>query len=230
MTTATAITLDHAPIARAAALLDGAKDYVIDSDFMLEAAGEDLKAVKGLAKQIEADRKALTKPLDEQKKTIMDFYRPAETYLVQAESILKKGIARYTDEQERIKRQAQIEAARATDNARAQLTREATAAAAAGNHNHAAGLELAAAITTVAVAEAPAAKIAGISSRKTYKGEVTNELALIQHILANPALAAMGIVKVDQAALNKYIQSTKGAVELPGVLIQADTTIASRAA
>lgn len=230
MTTTTYAAMDTTIVDRAQALLAGAEQYTIDSDLMFECAGEDLKAVKALAKTVETDRKALTKPLDEQKKKIMDHYRPAETYLVQAESILKKAIGRYTDEQARQRQAAQIAAAKVTDDARAQLTTQATAAAAAGQVNHAAMLHEAAAITTVAVPTIATPKVTGLSSRKKFTGKVCNQQQLIQHILANPALLAMGIVTIDQGALNKYIQATKGEAVLPGVVIESETVVASRAA
>ena len=81
--------------------LAGAADFTVDSDDMLEAAGDDLRAIKALQKNVEAQRTAITVPLNQALKAINDLFRPAGEYLAKAETTLKGAMLTYTTEQQR---------------------------------------------------------------------------------------------------------------------------------
>ena len=95
--------------------LAGATDFTVDSDDMLEVAGEDLRAIKALQKNVEAQRTAITVPLNQALKAINDLFRPAADYLTKAEATLKGAMLTYTTEQQRkaeeARRKAEAEAA-----------------------------------------------------------------------------------------------------------------------
>jgi colicin import membrane protein len=135
--------------------LANANDFTIDSDEMLEAAGDDLRAVKTLQKKVEDQRTSITGPLNAVVRTINDLFRQPAAFLDQAEAKLKGAMLTYTTEQERIAAEArrkaeeaariererlaeeqrqQEEQARAAAAAAAQAEREAQTAAAAGDH------------------------------------------------------------------------------------------------
>ncbi len=107
---------------KAGSLLAGAKDYVIDSDDMLDLAGQDLREVKALQKQTEEQRTAITGPLNSALRAVNDLFRAPATYLEQAESVLKRAMVTYTTEQERIAAEARR---RADAEARAERERQA---------------------------------------------------------------------------------------------------------
>jgi hypothetical protein len=215
---------------RASALLDAAKTYVIDCDEIYDCAAEDLKAIKALQKDLDEKRKSITKPMDEAKKAVMELFRGPTDYLEQAESILKKQISRWLDAKEKARVAALREAEKAAAAERQALEQQAQKAAEAGDTATMAALEMQAAVTSVAAPLPDKHKTSGISSRKVHKGNVIDAKALISHVLTNETLFAMGIVEINQGALNKYISSTEGKIALPGVENTTDTNIAARAA
>jgi hypothetical protein len=87
-------------IGPASRLLAGVQDMVIDSDPVYEAAADDLANAKSMRKAIDADRKELTRPLDELKAKIMDKYRPAIEVCDQVISIIEPKMLTYRREQE----------------------------------------------------------------------------------------------------------------------------------
>ena len=63
-----------------------------------------LKRVKSALTDITNQRRALTAPIDEFKKTIMDLYRPATVLLEEADAAIKKAILKFEAEQERLRK------------------------------------------------------------------------------------------------------------------------------
>ncbi len=68
-------------------------------------ASEELKNIKKSAKQLDEQRKSLTKPLDESKKKIMAMFKAPTEYLEKAEAIIKKTMVTYQQEEERLRRE-----------------------------------------------------------------------------------------------------------------------------
>jgi len=107
------------------------KDMMIDvkSSEGAEKAGFFLTKVKGAQKDLEALRKAQTKPLDDRKKAVMDAFREPEKQLLEIEAHLKNQLLRWSDylRIEQAKKQAELEAkAKAQQEAaRAMLKAEA---------------------------------------------------------------------------------------------------------
>lgn len=81
--------------------LANATDFTVDSDEMLEAAGDDLRKVKVLQKSVEDKRTSITVPLNAALKAINDLFRPAGNFLADAEKTLKGAMLTYTTEQAR---------------------------------------------------------------------------------------------------------------------------------
>lgn len=76
-----------------------------------EQAGTYLKDVKAKQKQIDEVRKSMTKPLDDAKKRIMDFFRNPNDILKKAEGLLKNKMLAYDKHQQEIakKREAMLQ-------------------------------------------------------------------------------------------------------------------------
>lgn len=117
---------------RAQRVLADAQAFVIDSPEMFEAAGEDLRSVVTLKKAVEDKRTAITQPLNQVLRAVNDLFRPAGTYLEQAEKTLKASMLTYQQEQQRIadeaRRKAEAEA-RAERERQAAIQREQEARA-----------------------------------------------------------------------------------------------------
>lgn len=126
----TTITYDLAPAEsmgnQAKAALTSASELVIDSPDMLQIAGDELREIKGLQKQVEEKRTSIVGPLNAAVKAINDMFRAPAEFLMQAESKLKRVMVTYTTEQERL-----AEVARRAAEARAAEERRRLAVIAA---------------------------------------------------------------------------------------------------
>jgi hypothetical protein len=117
---------DQAQLMRHAnATFEMVESITIDSPAMFQEAASELQAIKTKSKQLDEQRKAITGPLDDAKKKVMDLFRPAIERLEQAETMLKQGMLSFTKQQE-AERQKQIaEANRFAAEARARQEAEA---------------------------------------------------------------------------------------------------------
>ena len=209
----------------APAILKKAEAVVIFNQDQYEGANSVLKTVKGKYRDLDSIRKEITKPLDQAKRVVMDLFRePLET-LAKAESIIKRAMITYSDEQDRlrIEEQRKLEAkARAEEERkRKELEERAKKWAAKGNEAKAEELqEQAEDVHVEAPIVAPSIeKPKGVSYRERWHAEVTDEAKVPREYLM-----------VNIQALNKVAQATKGALKIPGVEFKCEKELASRVA
>lgn len=69
---------------------------VVDSDLMLSVAAEDLRTVKALAQEVESQRVAITRPLNEALRAVNALFRAPKQFLQEAEELLKQAMLAYT--------------------------------------------------------------------------------------------------------------------------------------
>lgn len=218
------------------------RDFKIDSPMMYAQAGEELKGIKGKQKALDEDRKSITKPLDEVKKSIMAKYEEPTRILNEAEAVLKGSMLAYSNEQERQRRleQAKLDEAARVERERlaaeaAQREAEAKAAFDAGNAveaeriaSEAAALQATASMTTAPVVAQSVEKVSGISTRTNWKAEVTDMLALVKFVAANPHM--IDLLQVNTTTLNQHAKATKDNTKIDGVRVYSEQVLASRAA
>ena len=218
------------------------RDFKIDSPMMYAQAGEELKDIKGKQKALDEDRKSITKPLDEVKKSIMAKYEEPTRILNEAEAVLKGSMLAYSNEQEQQRRleQAKLDEAARVERERlaaeaAQREEEAKAAAEAGNAveaeriaSEAAALQATASMTTAPVVAQSVEKVSGISTRTNWKAEVTDMLALVKFVAANPHM--IDLLQVNTTTLNQHAKATKDNTKIDGVRVYSEQVLASRAA
>lgn len=237
--------------------LANATDYVIDSPTMYELAGEDLKRVKALQKEVEDKRTSITGPLNAAVKAVNDLFRAPKESLEQAEIKLKRAIGVWLTEQERqaaeARRKAEEEARaererlaqqeREAQEAAAKAEREAQELQAAGDNEGAAkAIERAAAerqtveiaqitasvVTVTPVVEAPA-KVSGISGRVSYVAEVTDLMTLVKAVAAGQA--PIECLQADTKFIGAQARAFKKSGQLfPGVVAREERTISARSA
>ncbi len=149
-------------------------------------------------KAITAAESKLLTPLDDARR------------IVEAKALAYEDAARRAAEEEQ--RRLAALAQKAEEE---RLIAEAIAADAAGD------AELAEAIVSEPVSApvvhvAPAvAKVAGVSSRGVWKAEVTDKLALVRFVAANPSW--LHLLEAEMSALNGLAKSQKGQLQIPGV-------------
>ncbi|WP_284459711.1 hypothetical protein [Cupriavidus campinensis] len=110
---------------KAQRMLTSAQSFVIDSPTMYELAAADLQKVKGLSKDVEEKRTAITGPLNQAVKAVNDLFRAPKEYLASAETALKGAMLTYDREQQRKAEEARREAERVAREERQRIEAEA---------------------------------------------------------------------------------------------------------
>jgi uncharacterized membrane protein YqiK len=230
--------------------------FEIDSPESYGLAADELKAIKARANTLEAQRVAITGPINTALRAINDLFRGPAELLTQGEKMLKSKMLTWDQEQERIAAAARRRAEEAAAAERRRLEEEAAArqreaeaqaraaaeAQAAGNAQAAALAEAAAArsqaeaqaaamtaqmvVAPVAAVEQP--RFAGISTSRKLDFQVTDLHALVKHIAGHPELLAL--VKADDVKLRAYVKGLGAACNLPGVRVFEDRVMSARAA
>src|SRR5690606_18443654 len=234
---------DHAAlISGAEKALSVAQAIEIDSNEMYEIAGNELSTIKGRLKQLDEQRKSITKPLDEAKQAVMDLFRKPVEILTNAENSLKRAMLTFQSEQRRIQEEEQRKARAAAEAERRRqeeearrMAEEARKAADSGDKQKAAQLQQEAeerkAVSEMISApvihmEKPAA--AGVSTRKTYKARATDIKALLQGVIDGTGPVA--VIKIDDKILNAPARSLKESMNYPGVEVYTEEGISARSA
>jgi len=119
-------------VAQAGSIESTAKTYQVKTAEDYAAAGEELARIKGAQKRLDTLRKTITQPMDAAKKAVLDFFRPHEERMRQAESLIKRQLIAYSDEQERIQREEQRKANEAAEKERQKIAARAVKAEASG--------------------------------------------------------------------------------------------------
>lgn len=191
-----------------------------------ELAAEELKAIKAKSKQLNDQRMAITRPLDEAKSAVMDLFRSPLDLLTKAEGIIKGKMLDYQREEQRKAAEHRRLAEEAATAERERLRKEAEALAAEGKHGEAALKEVVAEMVAPVATKVEEVKVAGVSTRKTVDFEVVNLLELVQHVAAHPEL--LQLLDVESVKLRAYVKSLGMSTKLPGVRVFEKETLASR--
>lgn len=215
-------------IGQSSAQLKVAEAYVIDDQDVAALAAQDLAKVKELAKSVDAERRKITDPLNAAVKAVNDLFRPATTYLDQAERVLKNGLLQFNQKvkAENRARQAQAEAAARAERER--MEAEARKLADQGQTEAAEAVRETAQVISAPIVAAAAPKVAGIQSRGTYKARVTDKMKLIQFVAAHPEFEHL--LDANTSQLNQLAKAMKEKMKIDGVESYRAASIASRAA
>lgn len=228
---------------------------IVDAETYSLAADE-LQAIKARANRLEEQRTGITGPINQALKAVNAMFKGPGEFFERAERVIKGKMLGFQQEQQRLADErrrvaeaaAEVErkrlAAEAAEQQRiAQEQQAAAAAAAAKGDTQAAQLATSAAQRAAAEAQTaaataqmvvaapvapPMAKVAGISTAKKIDFEVTNLLALVQHVAEHPEL--INLLVADSVKLRAYVKGLGTACQLPGVRVFEDTVMSARAA
>ncbi len=195
----------------AVALCEVATELVVTNQEQLDTATGFLKQIKAKYKDIDTQRKEITKPLDEAKKNIMNFFNPVLTALEEAERKIKSAIAKFTEEQERKAREEQERlqrlAEQEAEKERKKLEAKIERAKASGKLEKAEELETQKELVQPVVPViAPNVEAKGVSFREKWYAVVVDEKLVPREYMI-----------IDQSKLDKVAQATKGTITIPGV-------------
>lgn len=199
-------------------------ELTISNQSDYEAASAVLSEVKSRYKELDAQRKEITKPIDAAKKAVMDLFKTPLELLEKAESKIKGLMIGYTNEQERKAREEQLRLQKIADAEAARqkkiLDEKIARAEASGKTEKAEELQMQKETITPIVAPIIAPQIEtpkGVSYREQWSAEIIDEKLIPREYLI-----------VNLQALNKIAAATKGTISVPGVRFVSTKILASR--
>ena len=193
------------------------------------AAAEFLKEVKSAQKRVTDFFALLKKKTHEAWKAVIASENQVLNPLKAAEISVKEKMLTFQQEQQRKayeeQAQLQVEADARAERERQRLLKQAEKLKTPElkEQRITEAEEIDAPVVSVHI-ETP--KVAGISTRKVWKAEVTDKLAFIEAAIKDSNL--LGFITIDESALNRVAQATKGALEYPGVKFYENEIMAAR--
>lgn len=192
---------------RAETVLKFIEAFTIDSAELHQEAGEELRKIATMRREMDEERKTLVDPLNKEVKAVNDLFRTPIGYLERAETMLKQKIANWVRaEQERLERErAEREAQMRAEQER--LQKEAAAAAAEGDAEAASAIEAAAAVAVAVPVKAQ--KVNGVSTAIDWTAEITDLRAFLRSIADDEHLDLTTIIDVRKSGLNALAKQYK---------------------
>jgi len=209
---------------QAEGIFNDVQKYTITDIEIYNTAADHLKTIKGKTKEIDDARKSMTKPLDESKKKIMDFFRKPLEQLKLAEGKIKGAMLDFKREQER-KRQEEEARLRAlaekeAEKERKKLEKKAEKAEAKGDTEKAEELreQKEEVFAPTPIVESKVNKVSGISTKKVWKYRIVDETK-IPHEYMMP----------NEKKIGQFARMAQGTQQVPGIEFYAEETLASTA-
>lgn len=197
-------------------VIETAKNVVIVTTEDYKFAQGLMADIKARIKTLEETRMGQTRPIDEAKKRIMDFFRGPLQRLDEAKSFLNDRMVKWVDEQERIRRE---EERRLQEEARKRAEEETLAAAveaeASGDKQEAEQIIAEPVYVPPVKLNSTVPKSKESHIRETWSAEVVDLKALIKGIAEGHA--PLQAVMADMTFLNGQARSYKQALNIPGV-------------
>ena len=218
---------DEALFADSKTLLALAQDWDITTPEMSTAAGEDLREIKRLAKELESKRTAITGPLNKALKEVNALFKPAKLWLQEGEALIKTGLLSYQRREERIAAAAQAKADAEAEKERKALERKAKVADVIGIGDKADELREEATRTVAPVIQSEAPKIVGVSVRKVWKAKIMDKKSFLRFVL-DEREDLLALVQLDQSGLNALARLHKIDLGFPGIVAVEEESVTAR--
>lgn len=211
------------PIAAIAAQSTGwparAKSLEIIDTETLVVAGDELKAVKSLQAACDESFNPIIEKAHAAHKEALKQKKAVREPLEQAELVFKSNIARFQTNQEL---QRRAEQRRLEEAARVAQEQELEAEIEQAEAQGATVAEVEAIIERPTVqpivfAPPPAPKLAGVTMRDNWTGQITDMWAFIQYCVKENRKDLLGLIQADSGAVNSLARSLKSALNVPGL-------------
>lgn len=210
---------DFDAIARVKDFADANKGLVVSDEASYAGALQALQEVRTLQKELDANRKERTQPLDARKREIMAAYKPAEEACQAADYALVTATSKWAREQEAARRKAEQEAAAKAERERARAEAKAEEYREKGREDKADEWETKARFTPAPVVASTVPKVAGVSMRDEWKFEVVDKAKLpLNYLTAN------------EVAIGKVVAALKEEHGIPGIRVWKEQVPVTRRA
>lgn len=218
-------TIENEQKSSAMKILEQARYLNITSAADYEAAAEFTKQVKALSKRIKDYWAPLKKAARDAWQSLVDREKELLKPLEQAEAEVKTKMAAYQRKVQEEERAARELAEKLKREEAERLLAEAAKAAEQGNEMES---EILLAQAEIMEASQPAVqmqtpKATGVSTRTLYRARIIDESKVPVEV------AGVVIRPVDLAAINKLAQASKGRIQIPGVEVYEEKSVAVRA-
>lgn len=208
--------------------LELVKGYKITSQEEYAWGADQLKTIKTKAKNLEARRKEITKPMDAAKKSVMDFFRPPAELLANSEALVKSAMLTYQQEENKRQREIQRKAEEAAEKERKRLAKLEAKAIDRGDEEKAQHHAQRAQNVQAPIVRQETPKASGISTRKIWKSEVTDLMELVKAVAAGDAPIAL--LQANGPEINKRVKALRDEFSAPGVRVYSEDSMSARAA
>lgn len=205
-----------------------AQAFKITSPQSYLEAGEMLKAIKALSRKIDETFDPHIKRAFEAHRALVADKKVHQTPLQTAEALLKRGLLAYDQEEERRRRELEAKAQEEARKEQERLAKKAATLEARGKVEQAAAVAAAAASVVAPIIPPSTPKIAGLSTRTTFRAEVVDKMELIKAVAAGAV--PPNALEVNQPFLNNQARAMKETLAYPGVKVVPETGLASRSA
>ncbi len=195
-----------------------------------DAAVDLLRAVKGLRDEAETHHRPVIDAAHKAHKAALAALKRVDEPLILAEGTIKRKIGAWDQEQERIRKEAELAAQKEAERLHAeQLERELEALEASGAKPAEVKAVIEQAEFTPIVAPRPVQTYqpaSGVSTQERWSAEVFNLLELVRFVGANPQF--IQLLQVNQTALNTMARAMKQTMNFPGVKVRRDVGVSMR--
>ncbi|HET9680188.1 MAG TPA: hypothetical protein VFP95_06485 [Gammaproteobacteria bacterium] len=215
----------HALEEQATATLAQAKDFTITTEQHYQTAGDQLKAIKARARELDSQEKSITKPINDSLRQIRDLFRRPKDVLANAERTLKQAMTSYFQVQERKRLEEQRKVEDAARKERERLARCAEKAEQRGDEQKAEQFEERATQVQAPVIAQQKPKVSGVSVREIWKYEIVDKMELIKAVAEGKA--SPDLLSVNGAEIGRRVRALKGEFNVPGVRAFAEKTMAA---
>lgn len=224
--TSVTVKIDKEAITKEISVLQLARqaDVIVENDEQANYASDILSQIKKKYKELDDQRKSITKPLDDAKKQVMDLFRSPLDLLERAEKHLKGLIAKYQEEKEK---KAREEAEKLRKLAEEQAEKERKKLEAQIQKAQEKGkiekveelIEKVQEIESnpIVIPEVVVQKPSNISFKEKWTAKVIDFKSLPDEYKIP-----------NQQALDKVAQATKGTIQIPGVVFEVEKIVVAR--
>ena len=207
-------------------LVSSAEALTITTTEEMGASSALLTTIKGRQKGLTDLRLSITKPMDAAKKRVMEVFQPAVDRLASAELTLKRAVLAYTQDQERLRREAQAKVDEEARLERQRLQEQAERERDAGHDDLATISEQIAETIEAPTVQAPPPPTGAVHVRTTWHAEVVDLAALAKACAEGQQPIAL--ILPDMAKLNAMARTLKRDLAIPGVRAVAEQGVAAR--
>jgi len=191
-------------------------NFKITTNIEYAKSGEYLKSIKQTTDELDTLRKSMTKPLDDSKKKIMDFFRKPLDILAQAESTLKRAMLSFQQEQDRIRREQEAKLQAEAEKKRQEALRKAEEARAQGKDTKAEKYEEKANGIVAPVLASTVEKVSGIATKTIWKHRIIDISQVPREYLI-----------INDKMVGDVARATKGSLKVAGIEFYSEEVISA---